>query len=199
MILEATPAAPPPVNPPTEPQLQDSSPSLELSSTQVQTLPQPTATSSPQQENHSQARDPPTALEPSQESGPMLYLSESLTESMPTDDGEVKPPQETGGEITTGLPEPCQTGASPDSQAQETEARPGDVVLDQPLAPASVGVDVAGIQPVPRVPPKPKRDRLARLRELGLDPPLVPKLSAGDGAFIHLEPPPLNPGERRYI
>lgn len=43
--------------------------------------------------------------------------------------------------------------------------------------------------------PKPKKDKLARLRELGLVPPPVTKLCADDGAFIQLEPQQANPGE----
>lgn len=42
---------------------------------------------------------------------------------------------------------------------------------------------------------KPRKDKLARLRELGLDPPPVAKLCADDGAFVQLEPPQENPGE----
>ncbi|XP_016365385.1 claspin-like isoform X1 [Sinocyclocheilus rhinocerous] len=40
---------------------------------------------------------------------------------------------------------------------------------------------------------KPRKDKLARLRELGLDPPPVAKLCADDGAFVQLEPPQENP------
>ncbi|XP_062846526.1 claspin [Trichomycterus rosablanca] len=40
---------------------------------------------------------------------------------------------------------------------------------------------------------KPKKDKLARLRELGLVPPPVAKLCADDGAFVLLEPPQANP------
>lgn len=43
--------------------------------------------------------------------------------------------------------------------------------------------------------PKPKKDKLARLRELGLEPPPVAKLCADDGAFVQLEPQQANPGE----
>ncbi|KAM9494718.1 claspin [Clarias gariepinus] len=42
--------------------------------------------------------------------------------------------------------------------------------------------------------PKPKKDKLARLRELGLEPPPVAKLCADEGAFIQLEPKQANPG-----
>ncbi|XP_059365436.1 claspin-like isoform X1 [Carassius carassius] len=40
---------------------------------------------------------------------------------------------------------------------------------------------------------RPRKDKLARLRELGLDPPPVAKLCADDGAFVQLEPPQENP------
>ncbi|TRY53665.1 hypothetical protein DNTS_008665 [Danionella cerebrum] len=39
---------------------------------------------------------------------------------------------------------------------------------------------------------KPRKDKLARLRELGLNPPPVAKLCADDGAFVQLEPPQEN-------
>ncbi|KAK3512132.1 hypothetical protein QTP70_031248 [Hemibagrus guttatus] len=42
--------------------------------------------------------------------------------------------------------------------------------------------------------PKPRKDKLARLRELGLEPPPVAKLCADDGAFVQLEPQQANPG-----
>ncbi|TSK31325.1 Claspin [Bagarius yarrelli] len=42
--------------------------------------------------------------------------------------------------------------------------------------------------------PKPKKDKLAKLRELGLEPPPVAKLHADDGAFVQLEPQQANPG-----
>ncbi|KAF4074075.1 hypothetical protein AMELA_G00250600 [Ameiurus melas] len=44
------------------------------------------------------------------------------------------------------------------------------------------------------VAPKPKKDKLTRLRELGLEPPPVAKLCADDGAFVQLEPQQANPG-----
>ncbi|MBN3305887.1 CLSPN protein, partial [Amia calva] len=39
-----------------------------------------------------------------------------------------------------------------------------------------------------------RKDRLARLREMGLDPLPMPRLCPDDGAFIQLEPPPVNLG-----
>lgn len=47
-------------------------------------------------------------------------------------------------------------------------------------------------EPAPQV-VKPRKDKLARLRELGLDPPPVAKLCADEGAFVQLEPPQENP------
>ncbi|KAA0710297.1 Claspin [Triplophysa tibetana] len=47
-------------------------------------------------------------------------------------------------------------------------------------------------EPAPQV-AKPRKDKLARLRELGLDPPPVAKLCADEGDFVHLEPPQENP------
>uniref|UniRef100_A0A4W4EV39 Claspin n=1 Tax=Electrophorus electricus TaxID=8005 RepID=A0A4W4EV39_ELEEL len=52
----------------------------------------------------------------------------------------------------------------------------------------------AAAAPEPAV-AKPRKDKLARLRDLGLEPPPVAKLCADDGAFVQLECPPANPGE----
>lgn len=49
-------------------------------------------------------------------------------------------------------------------------------------------------EPAAQQPPKAKKDRLALLKKLGLDPPPVVKLCGDEGAFIQLEPPKLNPG-----
>ncbi|XP_035384852.1 claspin isoform X2 [Electrophorus electricus] len=50
----------------------------------------------------------------------------------------------------------------------------------------------AAAAPEPAV-AKPRKDKLARLRDLGLEPPPVAKLCADDGAFVQLECPPANP------
>ncbi|KAM4631478.1 claspin [Polymixia lowei] len=199
---QAMMSAPSPPNPPSEPKQpsteQDSSPSLDLSSTQIQTLPQPAATSSPQQESLDQASEPPTTMAPDQESGPMLYLSESPRESMATDGAEIKAPLGSEEEEPpAALPGPSQTAAS---EAQQAEAgTEGAAASVQPPATQPASVDQAVAQGVA----KPRKDRLARLRELGLDPPPIPKLCADDGVFIHLEPPQLNPGvealKERYL
>ncbi|KAK9526594.1 hypothetical protein VZT92_015283 [Zoarces viviparus] len=179
MMLE-TPSAPPPP-PPSEPLQpsaeQDSSPSLDLSSTQIQPLPHPAATSSPQQESPSQAREATASPDPDQESGPMLYLSESLHES-DTADGGLKPASDSGVEKPPAPSEQNQTVVLSDSEAL-------------PKEPVS---DPAAAEPSTQRPTKPREDKLARLKRLGLDPPPVAKLCSDDGAFVELEPPPLNPG-----
>lgn len=83
-----------------------------------------------------------------EDSGPLLYLSESQQEPLPGDPGESDLPQE---------PEP--------GPAEE-----------QPL--------------------RPRKETLAMLRKLGLDPPPVVRLRPDDGAFVKLEAPRLRPGER---
>lgn len=145
---------PPPVTMDAE---QEAPPTLNLSSNQIQPLLQPTATSSPHQENQGFDAD----LEP--ESSPMmLYLSGSLQESLVT-------------EVAASTPNHNQTAAS--SEVHQTE------LLCEPVSGPSAG------------PTKPRRDKLARLKELGLDPPPVAKLCPDDGAFVQLEPPQTNPGE----
>lgn len=62
----------------------------------------------------------------------------------------------------------------------------------------SVAEELSGERPV-----KAKKDKLARLKELGLDPPPVAKLCANEGAFVHLDPPQTNAGvealKQRYL
>ncbi|XP_056154778.1 claspin [Lampris incognitus] len=207
MILEAKTAPPQPTaNPPSEPQQPSTNQEslLDISSAPIQTLLHlAAATSSPQQESQIQNKEPPVTLEPNHELTPMLYLSESLQESMTTDSAEVSNTSGTTGAISSALPKASQAEALPDSPNQQITARTESDTLVQALAPQSMRMDPAGLEPVAQGPSKPKKDRLARLRELGLDPPPVPKLKADEGAFIHLEPSHHNPGvealKERYL
>lgn len=79
------------------------------------------------------------------------------------------------------LPGPSRTAPEPLPQQ-----RPVSTATESEQSPA----------PAAAAGPRARRDKLARLRELGLDPPPVPKLCADEGAFIHLEPPLPNPGEQ---
>ncbi|XP_078124040.1 claspin isoform X1 [Sander vitreus] len=203
MMLE-TPSAPPPppTNPPNEP-LQpstepDSSPSEDLSSTQVQPIRHPAATSSPQQESLNQAREATASLDPDQESGPMLYLSESLQESVTTDEA-VRP--DSGEEKSPAHLEQSHTAVMSDSDTLQKESVSGALV--QPLATQCDCADPVAAEPSAQQPTKPKKDRLARLKKLGLDPPPIAKLCPDDGAFVQLELPQPNPGvealKERYL
>uniref|UniRef100_A0A8C2L0W2 Claspin n=1 Tax=Cyprinus carpio TaxID=7962 RepID=A0A8C2L0W2_CYPCA len=83
-------------------------------------------------------------------------------------------------DISTDEPKPV-------GQEKETErAKRSD--KDQEQQQASVDQAQTAAQML-----KPRKDKLARLRELGLDPPPVAKLCADDGAFVQLEPPQENP------
>nr|XP_020453160.1 claspin [Monopterus albus] len=187
MMLETSPA--PPINPFSEPQ-QESCPSLERSSAQIQPLPQPAATSSPQQESLNQDQEAAVALDPDQESGPMLYLSESLQGSV-TADGEMRQASDSEEDMSVPI-EQSKTTVMSDSETLQKDPLPG--ALAEPLAARCVGTDPAAAEPSAQQPTKPNKDKLARLKELGLEPPPVAKLCADDGAFVHLEPPQLNPG-----
>ncbi|XP_060915553.1 claspin [Labrus mixtus] len=198
VMLETPPAPPPPpppppTDPPGEPLLppteQDSSPSLDLSSTQIQPIPEPAATSSPQKESPSKARETPESLDPEQESGPMLYLSESLQESE-TADGSVRP--ESGEETSNACLDQSQNAAMDDSKVLQKEPESGTSA--EPLAAQCGSANPAPIEASPQQPTKPKKDKLAMLKKLGLDPPPVAKLCPDDGAFVQLEPAQLNPG-----
>lgn len=73
-------------------------------------------------------------------------------------------------------------------QVEQTKSGTGQSEQDG-AAPAEQGAVV----------PKPKKDKLTRLRELGLEPPPVAKLCADDGAFVQLEPQLVNPGEEAHL
>uniref|UniRef100_A0A4W5KJF8 Claspin n=1 Tax=Hucho hucho TaxID=62062 RepID=A0A4W5KJF8_9TELE len=181
LIKEATPTPPPP-NPPKE--SQQPSASLDPLSTQTQALSQPAATSSPHQENHSWAGETSPTQELDDDEFPLPELAAIMQGANISglDGAEIPPPES----MEAGPPEQNQAEAS-DSQAQEMEAKAGDWDVAQPLpAPASV-------DPVAPPVPKLKKDRLARLRELGVEPLPVAKLCADDGSF-DLEPPQVNPG-----
>ncbi|XP_030267375.1 claspin [Sparus aurata] len=181
----------PPTDPPSEPVQpsteQDSSPSLDLSSTQIQPIHHPAATSSPQKERLNEAQEATESLDPDQESGPMLYLSESLQESLPTD-AVVRP--DSGEETSPASLEQIKTAVTSDSDALQKEAKSEEV--NEPLATQCGSTDPA--EPSPQQHTKPKKDKFAMLKKLGLDPPPVVKLCPDDGAFVRLEPPELNPG-----
>ncbi|KAI4817535.1 hypothetical protein KUCAC02_010923 [Chaenocephalus aceratus] len=178
-----TPSAPPPPpiiasseQPPTE---QDSPPSLDMSSTQIQSIPHPAATSSQLQESLSPAREAAASLD--QDSGPMLYLSESLQESEGTD---------------------AQRRASDSGEACPAEQSQNAVMSDAPQRESGAVVgplnarcaDSAVKEPSVQQPTKPKKDKFALLKKFGLNPPPVAKLCADEGAFVQLEPPQLNSG-----
>uniref|UniRef100_A0A3Q3X731 Uncharacterized protein n=1 Tax=Mola mola TaxID=94237 RepID=A0A3Q3X731_MOLML len=178
VMLETLSAPPPPPNnPPTDPAHssteQDSPPSLDLSSTQP--IPHPAATSSPQRESFTNDGEASMSLDPDQESGPLLYLSESLQESL------------TANEVTAG-----------ESASDTLQKEPVSGAVVEPLAANQAAAELSAQQPT-----KPKKDKLAMLRRLGLDPPPVAKLCPDDGAFVQLEPPLLNPGlealKKRYL
>lgn len=163
---------------------QDSSPSLDLTSTQIQPIPYPAATSSPQKESLNQAGETTESLDPDQESGPMLYLSESLQESVTTD-GELRPACDSGEETSPASLDQSQTAVMLDSEGLQKEPVSGALV--EPFS-----ADPAAAEPSAQ---QPKMDKLARLKKLGVDPPPVAKLCPDDGAFVQLEPPQLNLGE----
>lgn len=204
MMLETLPPpapASPPKNRPSEPQQpsteteQDAHPSLDLSSTQIQSIPHPAATSSPQQESLSQPRETTEGPgDTDQESGPMLYLSESLQESVPSD-AVVTSALGSGDEASAAPLDQSQTAAVSVTEAQQEEA--GSGALMEPPAPQCASIDAAPKESTVQPPTKPKMDKLARLKALGLNPPPVAKLCADEGDFIQLELPPLNPGESR--
>ncbi|XP_077600030.1 claspin isoform X2 [Stigmatopora nigra] len=160
VMLEKPTLPPPPPEPSSEAEQPNSVPSqLETISQFKVDLPEPAATSSPQQEILIQAEESTVmSSEPDQGFTPMLYLSESL-----------------------------QSADFPMNLTHEAETVQPEV--------ATVETQATSL--------KPKMDKLARLKELGLEPPPVAKLRADEGNFIVLEPATLNPGvealKERYL
>lgn len=102
----------------------------------------------------------------------MLFLSESLQESFAED----------APERSTTESKEEQTHSAPESADKQPVAQPPEAPLSAEPA-------------VMQQPAKVKKDKLAMLKKLGLNPPPVAKLCADDGAFVHLEPPQIKPGE----
>lgn len=121
----------------------------------------------------------------------MLYLSESLQESV-TADGAVRPVSESE-EDTSYSQKQSQTAVMSDSEALQKEPISGALV--EPVAAQCGSPDPPASEVPVQQPTKPKKDKLARLKELGLDPPPVAKLCPDAASFIELEPQQLNPGE----
>lgn len=154
-----------PVNP-DAPQLsteQGCPPSLDLSSTQIQAITNPAATSSPQKETAAH-QDGGGTVAP-----PLLSYSASLWGSFTSD--EVAKP-DTGSGFQDKQTDAA--GKSDSGQEPAGEAEVDPVPAQQPL--------------------ELRKDKLALLRKLGLDPPPVVKLRSDEGAFVQLEPAQLNPG-----
>lgn len=176
MLETLSAPVPPPVNADT-PQLsteQDCPPSLDLSSTQLPSTTHPAATSSPQNETaDDQDRERTVGLDLREESGPLLYLAESRQESLASD-AVARPDSNSGYEAN--------------KQTDATGKSDFDIQEKEPVGGAEVE-PVSAQQPL-----EPKKDKLAMLRKLGLDPPPVVKLCPDDGAFVKLEPSQLNPG-----
>ncbi|KAM9383947.1 claspin isoform 2-T2 [Pholidichthys leucotaenia] len=182
MMLEAPSVpAPLPVNqPPSKPEQQSTEQechsSPDLSSIQIQPLLAPAATSSPQQESLDQGREATVAVDLQHES-------------------------DVGDEASAATLNQSQVVTKSDTEALHTEPLCG--VLVDPTTLKTASVEVGAAEPPAQPPTKPKKDKLARLKLLGLDPPPVAKLCADDGAFVQLELPQQNPGvealKERYL
>lgn len=187
VMLETLSApVPPPVNPdrdalPLSTET-DSAPSLDLSSTQIQPISHPAATSSPHKETeiHQDGGGTP-CLDLGGEPGPLLYLSEGIQGSLASNEA-VRPEMDSGCEANK------QTNAAGKSAVQEEEEAAVGVAEVEPVGAVAATAE-------PQQPFQPRKEKLAMLKKLGLDPPPVVKLRPDDGAFVKLEPPPLNPGK----
>ncbi|XP_051527544.1 claspin-like [Myxocyprinus asiaticus] len=101
-------------------------------------------------------------------------------------------------EISTNEPKPVGKERDTPTEKESKEIELSDQAKQQLLAEqAQTGAEHSVQAGTPIINPesqviKTRKDKLARLRELGLDPPPVAKLCADDGAFVQLEPPQEN-------
>ncbi|KAJ8334774.1 hypothetical protein SKAU_G00404130 [Synaphobranchus kaupii] len=136
--------------------------------------------------------EPPAPLQnggdvaPAQEERPLQ--ADEQTEPPDSDADRVGSEHAAAGPGTGPL---VQTPAPPAALACEEAVVPEP--LPQQSAKSTTGERERPAPPPAAVPSRARKDKLARLRELGLDPPPVPKLCADEGSFIHLEPPQPNP------
>ncbi|KAF5889381.1 claspin isoform X2 [Clarias magur] len=85
-------------------------------------------------------------------------------------------------------------GALPSVSVSESDESPKEDRAMSPVQQSKSVMENSEQRSSALIEPKPKKDKLARLRELGLEPPPVAKLCADEGAFIQLEPQQANPG-----
>ncbi|XP_051948286.1 claspin-like [Xyrauchen texanus] len=137
---------------------------------------------------------------------PLVGTTTSTPQDAPTNEGESETSNSNEAhaepEISTNEPNPVGKVRDSPTEKEIKEVELSDQAKQQLLAEQaqtsaehSVQAGPPIINPEPQV-TKPHKDKLARLRELGLDPPPVAKLCAVDGAFVQLEPPHENPALR---
>ncbi len=119
---------------------------------------------------------------------PLVDTATSTHQDNPTNDSNPQTSNKVEHDISTDEPKP----AGQEKEIPIEQETDGDKHPDKDQEKQQVSVDQA--QTAAQM-LKPRKDKLARLRELGLDPPPVAKLCADDGAFVQLEPPQENPGE----
>ncbi|XP_073678088.1 claspin [Garra rufa] len=109
------------------------------------------------------------------------------TQDNPTNDSDPQTSNQAQNEVEHDI---STDEPKPEGQEKETSIETSEQHSDKDQEKQQVSVDQAQMAPQML---KPRKDKLARLRELGLDPPPVAKLCADDGAFVQLEPPQENP------
>nr|XP_023687858.1 claspin isoform X2 [Paramormyrops kingsleyae] len=157
---------------------------------EVPSPPQPDQNKS-KSENQADAMDPIKSLDNPPEAGPEAPLSVS---QQPADLVPGSPAKDEGSLSTDKLLELSEsTGDQTDSDTVGPQMASLESEEPLPLEPRLGQSKVAEPTEPSPAEPQPRKDRLARLRELGLHPAPVPRLCADDGAFVHLEPPQVNP------
>lgn len=134
----------------------------------------------------------PSALQPVGESPQQQQQEEEEEPAAQPGAGEEKPtnPSDVLMEEASPLEDAHAIQVVP--EAPGSEPKPAE----EPAAASTPPEEPPAPMPAPAPAPagRTRKDKLTRLRELGLDPPPVPKLQPSDDAFVELEAPQVNPG-----
>ncbi|XP_052439173.1 claspin isoform X1 [Carassius gibelio] len=152
-----------------------------LSDQTTRSLHMPEQHSSPPKESSLGNQSSTTSL-PLEDTATSTHQDNLTNDSNPQTSSEA----EVEHDISNDKPNPMGQEKETPTEQETEEAKHSDKDQEE----QRVSVDQA--QPAAQM-LKPRKDKLARLRELGLDPPPVAKLCADDGAFVQLEPPQENP------
>lgn len=132
----------------------------------------------------------PSALQPVGESPQQQQQEEEEEPAAQPGAGEEKPTNPS--DVLMEEASPLEDAIPVVPEAPRSEPKPAE----EPAAASAPPEEPPAPMPAPAPAPagRTRKDKLTRLRELGLDPPPVPKFQPSDDAFVELEAPQVNPG-----